>query len=567
MTEFFKLSVPDVPSSYEGRLYFILGPGLGDTVNDFRILHEVLLRYPHAKSIVYADPRWKGLYELVPELTRCVLRFHMPAPSGELAGKKKEKSYSETLRGIFQEIQAEIEEAPAFVALGGFACLDQLTRKEQSLSTKARSIGLSLSPERCRPLLLLNNLLLEEAKEFLCAQGLQPGHYIAMAPQTWADKAWELSCWQKLSRDVYEKDQLPALVLGNEGCEIWESPEVYPALGLSLPLVAALLAHARCFVGLDSGLTHIAACFDIPIVALQAQGKFPPFLVEPHSPYRRIHLTPFIYGNTTIPEESVQALVQETMSSSSSPLCPLCEQVPYVLGANSHKVAYLCRCGLIFRLGGGQKKPNEVSNYSELDSSLPSTVDGLRFLMKQLQGQEEDYLMPQSEYSIIKTFDHWIAREISPEVILEDLTDRELWWSWNAVNYLLVSLGWQIFESHGEKRSKEGSAPYSFVLKASRKSGDTFDGMVQVPWGKELVRMKWSLYNRWLCWESFQRFNELEDLGWRLVKEGWERDGRDILRFVARREWRGRTWGRLLRSEWKALGSGLKNSQDVSVSA
>ena len=94
MIESFKLCIPDVPESYEGRLYFILGPGLGDTVNDFRILHEVLLRYPYAKSIVYADPRWKGLYELVPELTKCVLRFHVPAPSGELAGKKQEISLS-----------------------------------------------------------------------------------------------------------------------------------------------------------------------------------------------------------------------------------------------------------------------------------------------------------------------------------------------------------------------------------------------------------------------------------------------------------------------------------------
>ena len=151
-------------------------------------------------------------------------------------------------------------------------------------------------------------------------------------------------------------------------------------------------------------------------------------------------------------------------------------------------------------------------------------------------------------------------------MILADPTDRELWWSWDAVNHLLISLGWQIFESHGRHRSKGGGAPYSFVLKANCKGGDTFDGILQVPWGKELVNMKWSLYSRWLCWESFERSNELEDLGWRLAKEGWERDGRDILRFVARREWRGRTWGRLLRSEWKALGSGLKNSQDVSIS-
>ena len=187
--------------------------------------------------------------------------------------------------------------------------------------------------------------------------------------------------------------------------------------------------------------------------------------------------------------ESVQALVQETMRSSSSPLCPLCEQVPYVLGANSNKVAYLCRCGLIFRFGAGQEKPVTASNYSELDSSLPVTIDGLRFFIKQLQRKEERYLMSQPEGSITKAFDHWISREVSPGAVLADQTDRELWWSWDAVNHLLTSLGWRICESHGKYRSTGGGAPYSFVVKANLVGGAPFDGMLQVPWGKEIANI------------------------------------------------------------------------------
>ena len=98
MLEAYKLFIPDVPSSYEGKLYFILGPGLGDTVNDFRLLHEVLSRYPNATPIVYVDPRWKSLYSLLPEMLRCTWRYHVAAPSGELAGKNVEQSYSEKAR-------------------------------------------------------------------------------------------------------------------------------------------------------------------------------------------------------------------------------------------------------------------------------------------------------------------------------------------------------------------------------------------------------------------------------------------------------------------------------------
>ena len=113
-----KLFVPDVKPSFDGKLFFILGPGLGDTVNDFRILHEVLLRYPNATPIVYADPRWKSLYALLPEMPRCLWRYHVAAPSGELVVKKKEQSYSETLNGVMQEIQVELKESSDFVVLG-----------------------------------------------------------------------------------------------------------------------------------------------------------------------------------------------------------------------------------------------------------------------------------------------------------------------------------------------------------------------------------------------------------------------------------------------------------------
>lgn len=559
MLEAFKLSIPDVPPSYEGNLYFILGPGLGDTVNDFRLLHEVLLQYPHAKPIVYADPRWKSLYVLLPEMPRCDWRYHVAAPSGELVAKKKEQSYSETFRGVMREIQIELKASSGFVAIGGFTCLDQLARKELGLATKARSIGLQLSKEQCRPFLPLPVSVMKEAQQFLLSQGLPSGHYVAIAPQTWADKAWEPSCWQNLT----QKLNLPILVLGVSGCATLGGPGVYQALDLPLPLVAALIAHAQCFVGLDSGLTHVAACFDVPLIGLQAQGKFPPFLVEPHSPFRRIHLTPFVYGTALIPAESVQTLVKEALHVSSPPLCPLCEEIPYVLGSHEDKSAYLCRCGLLFRFTHGQEDGAIPFQMGGEEAMLPITIQGLILLKKQLQLDKNWQSSDQPDTLLTYSFEHWISRETSFDTMLLDRTNRELWWSWDAVAHLFTVLGWHMVRSQG-RLGAEGEGPlHSFTITVSPKESDCHDVLLEVPWGKELVWLKRSLYDRWLRWESFGRPNELEDLGWRLVKEGYERDGRDILRFAAKREWRGRTLGRLLRSEWKALGSGMKNSQDI----
>lgn len=562
MLEAFKLSVPDVPPSYEGRLYFILGPGLGDTVNDFRILHEVLRRYPNATPIVYADPRWKSLYQLLPEMPRCAWRYHVPAPSGELAGKKKEQSYSDTFRGVIQEIQSELKEASGFVALGGFTCLDQLARKELGLATKARAIGIQLSQEKCRPFLPLSASCIEEAKSFLISHGLKPGNFAAIAPQTWADKAWKYSHWQTL----IQKMNLPVLVLGVSGCEALEGDGICQALDLPLPLVAALIAHAQCFVGLDSGLTHLAACFEVPIIGLQAQGKFPPFLVEPHSPLRRIHLTPFVYGNATIRPESVHSLVQEALKIPTPPLCPSCDKVPYVLGSQEKTTAYLCRCGLLFRFREKTDEKSPPSRIEGKEARFPSTIEGLTLLKKQLREKGVDQSSVQANTSFTYHFEHWISRHTSPDIILLDRTNRELWWSWDAVDHLLATLGWYINKSHGFAGSEEGVVPYFFIIKV-QPNVEPENVMLQVPWARDLVWLKRSLYDRWLSWESFECPNELEDLGWRLVKEGYERDGRDILRFAAKREWRGRTIGRLLRSEWKAFGSGMKNSQDIPAHA
>ena len=374
-----RLHIPQVPRSYRGRLYFILGPGLGDTVNDFRILHEVMELYPDAKAVVYADPRWKDLYELapdlrglpiryhpqapsgelqskqeqkpyyqtfqhiiqeicadtvdssglvalgsfkcpdqlarkeptirmkaraiglslppercrpflplsedqvanaqqflearglvlyalVPELRGLPIRYHSQAPSGELQSKQEQKPYYQTFQHIIQEICADTVDSSGLVALGSFKCPDQLARKEPTIRMKARAIGLSLPPERCRPFLPLSEDQVAEAQQFLRARGLVPGCYLAVAPHSFSDKMWPYEAWEILIAELQRSTNLPTLIVGVPGYCTVRGPDVHEALGLPLPVVAGLLCQARCYIGLDSGLTHLAACFDVPLV-------------------------------------------------------------------------------------------------------------------------------------------------------------------------------------------------------------------------------------------------------------------------------------------------------------
>jgi len=207
-----KLWVPNVHPSFKGSLYFIVGPGLGDTVNDFRILKEVLEIYADAKAIVYLDLRWKELYGIVPELHRCCIRYYPPAPSGVLTGG--EQSFHHTFERILSEIINEIRDGNAYVALGGFTYPDQLAKKDSGLSVKARAIGLSLDHDKLRPYVPINNESRTQACGWLSSQGVQSRKYIVFCTQTQSDKLWSRNSWDYLLNELYKATQLPLIVVG-----------------------------------------------------------------------------------------------------------------------------------------------------------------------------------------------------------------------------------------------------------------------------------------------------------------------------------------------------------------
>ncbi len=514
-----KLHAPEVPSSYRGRIYFVLGPGMGDTVNDFRILHEVLARYPNATPVVYADPRWKALYPLVPELAHLPIRFHQPAPSGENRGEDAETPYQRTFHNILQEISSENSVSSGLVALGGFKCLDQLARTESGISMKARAIGLPLSPDQCRPWLQLPDEVVVEAQQFLAEQGLRPNQFLAIAPHTFPDKMWSHEAWENLVMELWPSTNLPVLVLGVGGYPPIRGKRVFHALGLPLPLVAGLLSQACGFVGLDSGLTHLAACFDVPIVTLNPQGKYPPFLIEAHSPDRWTHLTPGVYGKGAIRPESVFHIVVKALEREPPPRCLLCNSSPYVLEATGQSMLFFCRCGLMYRTRVGSEESVSPSLSSGPSMALPTLKSGLRNTLVQLNTLSREAMASGEEtrYSVI--FEHWDPVQTEPQRLLEDPTDRELWWTWDAAYRFLHRAGWDVVGS-SLTAPAGGRCSVATTMQVAPHSHAPQDVMLGLPWGQTAIRVRRSLYERWLSWGAFRKQNELEGLGWRLAKEG-----------------------------------------------
>ena len=435
-----RLFVPDVHASYSGKIYFILGPGLGDTVNSFRILHEVLRLYPNARSIAYTDPRWQFLYDLIPEFSRCEVRSYRPAPSAQTPHDGLEKPYHKIFDDLMREINMESLCEKAYLALGAFKQPDQLARKENLITTSARAIGLQLDQERCRPYLPVSAIWKKKCQSFLKEKDLSPRNYVVVAPYTWPDKMWKGESWEQLITEIYDRIGLRILIIGATGCPSLRALGLSELIGRPLPLVAAVIKQARCFVGLDSGPTHIAAAFDIPIVTLNPQGKFPPFLIEAHSPFRWTLLTPRIYGQEAISVEAACEVVVRALSNRVPQNCPLCGRQPFILGAKREQILYLCRCGLIFRQRDRKTWGNQSGQKWGVSFTLPSTVLALESLRDWLQGLGENGCTERPAWLQVE-FDGYDPTQLHPEAIWEAQDPGDLWWTWDAAYYFITACG------------------------------------------------------------------------------------------------------------------------------
>lgn len=535
------LDINSVPSSYSGRLYFVLGQGLGDTVNAFRILHEVLKYYPQSVPIVYADDRWQDLYSLVPELKRAKIRFYQEGKTPLSQGRGTSNPYTKA----FSEIMEESRLVRSFVALGNFKLADQYARKEPQVITSARAIGLFLDKEQIRPYLILPEIYRSMAQRWLKERGLEPGCYFAVAPHSWPDKMWDNKSWELLLADLNRATGLPILIIGVKGYVPIRGKAVTEVLDLPLSLVAALIAQARCYIGLDTGPTHLAACFDLPIVTLNPQGKFPPFLIEPLSPFRWTHLTPGIIGNNPIPVASVFEVVLKAMTCRVPPECPTCGASPYVLGGVASTILFICRCGLIYR---DQKKQENISDSCKPVVPalvLPDSLNSLLVLEAKLLKLLSSDPKVDEGLMLSLSFEHTDPVGMNPQPPLTEQGPRELWWNWDSAYAFIKGCGWEVFDSH--VIVSDHNVWCSVRIRPLKTSEKREDGTLEIPWGNKIVHLKRSTYEQWLPWSSFRKSEDLEGIGWLLVKNGDWLHGHEILLMTLKLQPRWRTIGRIIK--------------------
>lgn len=120
--------------------------------------------------------------------------------------------------------------------------------------------------------------------------------FVAMHPGSGSEKKnWPVERWEAFGKALLETTELAVLVVGGEADQervewlkgrLKEGPRVKYFYNQPLLVTARMLGAARCMVGHDSGITHLAAALGVPCLALW--GPSNSNVWRPRSPKARL---------------------------------------------------------------------------------------------------------------------------------------------------------------------------------------------------------------------------------------------------------------------------------------
>lgn len=253
------------------KILFITSTRLGDAVISTGILDYLLQTYPQAKFTIACGPVAAGLFDAMPRRDKTLVMnkyrfdFHWLSLWSQCVLQSWDLVID--LRG--SGIGYFLRTRKKCIVRGGRI-------KEHRVHYLARSLSLPYTP--------LPVVWIDEKNKKMAAEKLPADHYIALAPTAnWIGKIWPIERFIQVAKKllVYNKDYEFVLFYGPGSQEF---NLVDPLKRTSLPVidsggqntlteVAALLSRCKGFIGNDSGLMHLAAACQIPVLGLFGPSK------------------------------------------------------------------------------------------------------------------------------------------------------------------------------------------------------------------------------------------------------------------------------------------------------
>ena len=480
------------PEDFSGKLYFVLGQGLGDHLNGFRILHELKQRFTHAVYVVYADLRWE---ELVRRIEGIDIRWY-PKAKDVLSKTGTNNPYDQAHDEVREETGSSPEQA--YLAYAHFPMPDRHARQETTLEATARTIGLLLK-EKARPYLPLLASDASWAEEYIKLNGLEKGRYAIVAPFSWPNKVWGKQNFSSLIDILLQKHGMRTVVASYPEIGLFENDGAVCAFELTLGQIAGLLGFAGIYVGLDSGPSHMAATFALPMVIVFVETKVIPFEVRPLSPQALLVVESF-FDPVPVPKlETVADAVNFILKAGSLdriPSCPGClRSMNYVITSGARVIRLMCSCGLSIDM--------DCSGAFFPDPPMEAVTRNF----------DESPIDSDHDLASLDGFEKW-GKEIdrfSPDEV-EILNGNRMVGSDTPIMYHHLVLGfdslllWMRSKGYSLINYRQVSGIIlALFLKASSSSGlrKKNSPVLNLQWGKVLLR---TTGERYLRWYSFERW-------------------------------------------------------------
>lgn len=326
--------------------------GLGDTVNFLGVYHYVRRFFPNVRFVFYADIVWRDILDSKRLPGVEIVFFKLASRFGQENNNLLEKDGENGLEKSFADIRKRMQKEKVFLlsSLSIGRTPESFSAKESLVQTNYRLIGYPREIREIRPYVPILKEDKDAAESFLLSNGIKDENFILIAPQVDPVKSWGKEKIDFYIKSLSNSGKYKVVIAGLPTLEKPSMNNVVYSCGISLPTLAAIISKSKLFVGHDSGLTHVAAFFDIPIIGVYAKwNKQFPFETRPHSPNALIVIERFPgLLASEIQVETLTTLTEHVLESGkvNIPQCPLCKRyMDYVVEANHNGINHLCVCG------------------------------------------------------------------------------------------------------------------------------------------------------------------------------------------------------------------------------
>ena len=296
------------------RILLVKTSSLGDVIHNLPVATDIARALPAARIDWVCEPPYTALVRLHPGVERAFAmplrqlkkRWYSPAAWSEFRSARAllgEQTYdlildtqglakSAWIAGFAQGPRAGYDAASAREAIAArkyqrhHAVSRELHAVTRNRMLAAAALGYSLQGPADYGL---------SARAFTAPTNIRKPYIVFLHATSRADKTWPVAHWIALGRELEQRGLQIVLPWGSsaeravsEAIAAGLATPAHIPPAMTLPEVAALLAHAQAVVGVDTGLAHLAVALDRPTIGLYCATQ--PGLTGLHGGERALNL-------------------------------------------------------------------------------------------------------------------------------------------------------------------------------------------------------------------------------------------------------------------------------------